>query len=240
MNRAESFEESTEAGVVSLRVMDGRGEVVGVCSTRSEDGAERQGREWWPQGGRPQRSESAFETPSASRRVNPEVLEQELQAMVLRARTAASEQQGVEEGEVGVRRRAAGRRHPADIDGEAEAEILVEGLFAPEQQELGREVEAGEALFRQHSHPLLHSSSSPSSPPPSAPAPPPATTRLGDGWAEAARSEVLRRQALASNPHGRRHDGAADVAWARMQGEPELEDNGEGEVREARLERVGR
>lgn len=251
LHQARVFQESTTAGVLSLRVLDARGVTVSFCSTRTnaESGeassrtADRLSRpdhtsaeaesSWWPTGGRPQRSESAFDTPAvpSSRRVDPRVLEAELQAMVLRARAARDEGDEVVEGEVGMRTTAGGR---------SAVELGQEGLFAPDGVESA--VSATSAVFEQHTHPLL--SRSPGLPPPTPPVVPGAG--LGEGWAEAARAEVHRRHALTERT--RRHDGQEDLAWRQMhpdgeevEGDAEEEDlDGMMEIRRARVERVGR
>jgi hypothetical protein len=178
---------------------------------------------------------------------DPAALEAELAAMVLRAREAqalasSASSRRISRLDVGIN-----RYHPADAPSSftRSEEQIFTPPYAPRA---GADISASTAVFHSHTLPPAFNSPPPvrrrSSPTPTSPphhsassqAPvtldPAPSTRLGAGWADAARGEVQRPEA-----RSRVLEGEAAAAWMRMQRtdrapEREVEVQGEEEMEE--------
>ncbi|ORY92663.1 hypothetical protein BCR35DRAFT_298144 [Leucosporidium creatinivorum] len=251
LRQASSFHESRDRGVITVKVLDQAGEVVGACSTRvehEEEESQAEEESWWPRGGDGMVHEEEEQIEEDESPADSAALEAELAAMVLRAREAqalassVSSSRRISRLDVGIN-----RYHPADAP--PSFTRPEEQIFTPPTApHAGADISASSAVFHSHTlppafnappPPRRRSSPTPTSPPhhpASSQAPvtldPAPSTRLGAGWAEAALGEVQRREA-----RGRALEGEAAAAWMRMQRtgrapEREVEVQGEEEMEE--------
>lgn len=249
LDQAKAFAETRDRGVMTVKVLDARGEVVGACSTRmdveereesnflaAEEGEEEE--RWWPRGGEEhqpmdEEEDDEDELDIVEQASDAAALDVQLAAMVLRAREA---QALAAASPPRHSRLNVAHHHPADRT-DAAAHLF---------RQLDPSLSASSPVFHSHTLPPAFSSPPPparrrSSPTPTSPPRSTVTlerphpgTGLGAGWAAAAGTYAeTRRLILARHEEELRRDGG----W-RGGEEVEVEQAQEGEVLEIRPRRV--